>query len=291
MAPTPHLTGTTIAVTSANSSTGKRLLTCLTSTSAAVTALVRHPADLPADAIITDWTRSPDAPSAIGQADVIIHLSGVFNGPDWQTYHEGTVQTAERVADATRAGQRLLYLSYVDADPESANWYERAKGRAEQALTKSAADVLILRIPPILYGTDQPGAFERRMLAEHSGAPVTVIGDGTKHFRPLYSGDIINALIAACTSTATGIYDLVGPENLTINDIIRRINGPTASMRHLPVEAARQIPAIPDTAIDLFTKPGREPDPTTAWHALGITPTPLNTIWRPNPSPHPPTNP
>jgi NADH dehydrogenase len=271
-----------ITVTSANSSTGQRLLPRLAAIPAQVTALVRSPIDLPAARVVADWTTSPEALEAIRAADVVIHLSGVFAGPDWQTHYDGTVATAEHLAKATRAGQRVLYLSYVDADPEAPNWYEKAKGLAEQKLNGSPAQVLILRIPPIIYGTAAPGAFERRMLPADSPGPVTVIGDGTKRFRPLYSGDIVKALVAACTTDAAGTYDLVGPENLSVNEIVYRLNGPGVTIQPLPVAAARRIPAIPDTAIELFTKPGREPDPVTAWRILGITPTPLADIWPPD---------
>jgi uncharacterized protein YbjT (DUF2867 family) len=275
-----------IAVTGANSSTGRRLLTHLATTPTATTptaaatettALVRQYAELPATRIVTDWTSSPQALEAVQAADIVIHLSGVFAGPDWQTHYDGTVATAKRVATATRPGQRLLYLSYVDADATASNWYQRAKGLAEQILAGSPADTLILRIPPIIYGTIEPGAFERRMLPSEPGSPITVIGDGGKRFRPLYSGDLIAALVAACTTGAPGTWDLVGPESLSVNEIVHRLNGPHVTVRHLPTE----VVAVPQSVIDLFTEPGRQPDVGTAWRMLGMTPTPLAAIWPP----------
>jgi hypothetical protein len=44
---------------------------------------------------------------------------------------------------------------------------------------------------------------------------------------------------------------------------------------------------MPDTVIDLFTKPGREPDSMTAWRTLDITPTPLDTLWPPTANANP----
>jgi uncharacterized protein YbjT (DUF2867 family)/transposase len=264
----------TITITGANSSTGRRLLTCLATTPAHVTALVRQHVDLPAARVVEDWTRTQEAADAIGAADVVIHLSGVFSGPDWQTHHDGTVATAERVARALRPGQRLLYLSYTDADPDAANWYQRAKGLAEQALTDSPAHRVILRIPPIVHGISAPGAFERRMLPAEPGGPVTVIGDGTKRFQPLCSADLVDALMAACTQGRPGTHDLVGPDKLSVEQIVRHLNGPDITIKHLPVAAARTIPALPPTVIDLFTTPGREPDPVPTWRMLGLAPTP-----------------
>ncbi len=117
------------------------------------------------------------------------------------------------------------------------------------------------------------------MLPAPGGGPVTVLGDGTRRFRPLSSGDIVDALAAAVTADVTGIYDLVGPEDLTVGQIVRRLNGPDAPVRYLAPEEARRIPAIPPSVIDMFTKPGRETDPVTAWNLLRLTPTPLDAIW------------
>ncbi|OXM59693.1 SDR family oxidoreductase [Amycolatopsis vastitatis] len=273
-----------ITVTSADSSTGRRLLTRLADTPAHVTALVRQRVELPAARMVDDWTRTSEAADAISAADVVIHLSGAFSGPDWQTHHDATVATTEHVARALMPGQRLLYLSYLDADPQASNWYHRAKGLAEQALADAPADCVILRIPPLIYGSSTPGAFERRMLPTTPGGPVTVIGDGTRRFQPLYSTDLINALINACTHATPGTHDLTGPDTLSVEQIVRSLNGPDVAIDYLPAAAARTISALPASVIDLFTTPGREPDPTPTWRMLDLTPTPLTEIWPPHTS-------
>jgi hypothetical protein len=119
------------------------------------------------------------------------------------------------------------------------------------------------------------------MLPTEPHGPVTVIGEGSKRFRPIYSADLIAALTAARTLGTPGTYDLAGPESLFINEIVHHLKGPDVTIKQMPVAAAEHIPGLPHAVIDLFTKPGREPDPTTAWHMLDITPTPLATIWRP----------
>jgi hypothetical protein len=73
--------------------------------------------------------QSPRAVEALANASVVIHVSGVSVASDWDSYEAGTVATRRRVVDAMSPYTRLVYLSYVGADPLHDNWYIRGKCR------------------------------------------------------------------------------------------------------------------------------------------------------------------
>jgi nucleoside-diphosphate-sugar epimerase len=274
------LTGT-IVITGANSTTGRRLLPLLQGAPARKIALVRRPeANLPADEVITDWTNSPEATAALRSADVVIHLSGVFAAPTWDGYQEGTVRTAEVVAEAL-AGRstRVVYFSYVDADPESAIWYVKSKGLAEQALAP-LENAVIFRIQPIVRGGDAPAPFEQMLLQRAPGAPVRVYGDGTQRTRPIHVDDVAAAAIAAAAGHGkAGTYDLGGPLEGSVTELVHLVNGHSVPVQPVSVEAAAQQPGPPPAVVDVLAHltPARDVDGTAKEFGLQLTSP--STIW------------
>jgi NADH dehydrogenase len=163
-----------VVVTGANGPTARDLLPRLAGPDVRVIALVRRPEDLPADEVIDDWTRSPRALEAIAGATVVVHLSAVFAAAEWGSYQAGNVATTRRVVDAISPGARLVYLSYVGADPADDNWYIKSRGQAED-LVRSVTDSVIFRIDTIVGGirraasvrADVPASRPRRSGAGH----------------------------------------------------------------------------------------------------------------------------
>jgi NADH dehydrogenase len=141
----------TVAVTGANSLTGKTLLQRLKGTNARVIALVRSPIELPAEQVISDWVSAPEAMQAMQNADIVVHLSGELFARGANPYYAANVQTAQAVAQALHQGhtKRVLFLSYVGADATSANLYLRTKGQAEQLLLKSGK-AIVFRCPAMI---------------------------------------------------------------------------------------------------------------------------------------------
>jgi NADH dehydrogenase len=269
-----------VVITGANSVTGRRTLQLLQGTTARTTALVRQSVDLPADEIITGWTESPAAVEALAKADVVIHLSGVFAAPNWAGYEDGTVGTTQRVADALSGRPvRVVYFSYVGADPAAQNWYVKSKGLAEQAL-QALPNTVIFRIQPIVRGGEAPAPFEQMLLQRAPGAPVRVFGDGTQRSRPIYVDDVAAAALAAAGGAGgAGTFDLGGPDELSVVELIQLINGRPVPVEKVTPEAASHLPGPPATVVDLLANltPARQVEATAA--AFGLRLTPLSRIW------------
>ncbi|MEU6354115.1 hypothetical protein ABZ896_33115 [Streptomyces sp. NPDC047072] len=269
----------TVVVTSANSRTGRALLPRLAGSDVRVIALVRGVEDLPADEIVPNWTHSSRAVEALTDASVVIHLSGVFAAGDLATYQDGNVASTRRVVDSINPAARLIYVSYLGADPAHGNWYLRTKGQAE-GLINTVADKVIFRIDPIVGGSDAPSSFELMLRQRVQGAPLRIIGDGGQRFRPIYAGDVVSAITNAAHGLGKpGVYDLVGPSDLTITELAERINGRAVPIDHVPLDQAAALPGPPATVAYLLANPTPSSDPDTAGQAFDLTLTRPETKW------------
>jgi nucleoside-diphosphate-sugar epimerase len=269
----------TVVVTGANSPTGRGLLPRLAGQGLRVVALVRTAERLPADEIIDDWTRSPRAVEALADASVVIHLGGVFAAADWPSYEAGNVATTRAVVSAISPAARLIYLSYVGADPTHGNWYIKSKGQAED-LVRTIADSVIFRADAIAGGRDAPRPFELMFLQTASDAPVRIFGDGTQRFRPIHAADVLDAVTSAVTGRGkAGTYDLVGPSEFAVAQLPEMINGRPVPVERVPAPEAMILPGPPRTVVDLLASPPTPSDPDIVAQVFGLSLIPPETTW------------
>ena len=269
----------TVVVTSANCRTGRRVLPRLADLGLRVVALVRAAEELPADEIIDDWTRSPRALEALADASVVIHLSGAFAAADWAGYEAGNVATTRTVVGAMNTAARLVYVSYVGADPTHDNWYRRSKGQAE-GLVRTVADSVIFRSDAIVGGRDAPAPFEMMFQQRGPKAPVWIMGDGTQRSRPVHATDVVDAVTkAALGGGKAGTYDLVGPSEFALAQIIELVNGRPVPTEPMPDLEATNLPGPPQTVVDLLANPASPSDPDLVARVFGLSLTPPETTW------------
>lgn len=275
-----------VTITSANSLVGHDLLDLLVGTLAETFALVRQPAGLPTDRLIADWMTSEAAARAITDANIVIHLSGEISAKTEAEYDAANVETTRRVAGHLRAGQRIVFISYPGADPNSDNLFLRAKGKAEALLREAPAEAFIFRTQIIAHHPSQPGPFEEAIRQPKSGGKVRIIGDGKSTVRPIYQDDVLAAIVSVASGRGRpGTYDLVGVEELTIDDIVRHVNGSEdISISHTPGWIARIlsrfVPDLSPTFVDLFLRRTQPGNPACAIEEFGLEPTPVTSVWR-----------
>lgn len=235
-----------VVVAGANSATARLLLLLLRDSGVHATALVRQPATLVADDIISDWTTNARSAEAIAAADAVVLLTGVCGASHWEHYQQGMVDTARQVAQAVgQRATRVVYFSSVAADAASENWYLRAKGLAEAALQALPGSV-IFRLGPVVRGSPQPLPFEQALLQPGPAAPVILYGDQERSCRPINLGDVATIAEAAALGAGTpGLYELGGPEEHSLAQLARLANGgdvplQRASLQALPCEALQR---------------------------------------------------
>ncbi|WP_326493736.1 SDR family oxidoreductase [Curtobacterium sp. SL109] len=263
---TQHTSARRLAITGANSRTGQQILA---SVNGDAVALVRKAGDVDAHEVIADWTTSPAARAALGEADAVAHLAGNFGAPTWEDYLAGTVETTRLVAESVKEGTRIVYLSQLGADSFAENWYERAKGMAEEILAPMNATVF--RISAIVGGRNNPQPFDFMVRGGSDGGPVPIAGDGAQVFRPIHIDDVVTAILLATQPGApSGVFDLVGPQEHTMQEWVDIAHGgptPTTRRSDLP-------PAIDD----LLANPVTPGDPAAL---LAAFPELRLTEWRP----------
>lgn len=283
-----------IVITSANCATAGLLIPRLREKGYHVTGLIRTPAAIGTDKTISDWMNSTAAKEALATADAIIHLSGDANAKNKAAYAEANFATTKLVADSMQPTpgsgrgsgaktQRIIYLSYANASIDEKNLYLHYKGEAERLLLHTGKEVVIFRCPVII---DAPGKASRidDLFIAKKGKAVPVLGNGLQKIRPLYRGDVVNIIVAALEKGQPGVYELSGPEEMTVNDLIRMANqNPNVKMKHIPAWIvpllSRLVPGLSPTFADLMLHHTNSIYSHETFREFGVQPTPITSIW------------
>ncbi len=274
-----------VVITGANSNVGRMLLKHLqTSKAHSTIALVRTPVELQCDRLISNWTSSPMAIAALQDADVVIHLCGKLFARGVESYFVANVETTEIVARSLQRSraQRIVFISYVGADLASPNRYLQTKGKAEQILMNSGKEAVIFRCPAIINTPDAPGRTETALKAVNSSS-VRMLGNGKQRQRPIYRGDVVQAIAIAMEYGKPGIYDLTGEEEMSADDLVRMLNNnPNVAIAHTPGWLARTLSlfvlSLPPTVVDVMLRDCTG-DPTRAVAEFGLKLTSVRSQW------------
>ena len=175
-----------------------------------------------------------DVARAVAGADGVVNCVGILFERGSRTFEAIHVEAAARIAQAAaNAGSdRLVQLSALGADAQSASAYARSKANGETAVLKAFPQATILR-PSVIFGPED-GFFN--MFADMSRTfgfmpyftdinPHTEGGGGTK-FQPVYVGDVAAAAMAALSDDhhAGQTYELAGPNVYDMRTLLERIN-------------------------------------------------------------------
>ena len=160
---------------------------------------------------------------AFAGADAVGNLVGILNerGDDGRGFRKVYVELGDAVIDAMRATgvRRLLQMSALHAG-DGASHYLQARGEAEAHVVASGLDWTLLR-PSVIAGPGD-GLFCRfaQLLRFAPGLP---LGGAGVRFQPVWVGDVAEAFARALVDDATigRSYDLVGPEVMTLGEIVK----------------------------------------------------------------------
>lgn len=230
-----------------------------------------------------DWT------DAIGRSEAVIHLAGTLQPKGRNSYDSANVQTTATVVAAARESDvtRLVFLSYVGADVASPNAYLRSKALAERLLVESGIPSTVFRCLHIYGPPESPGPTAGAFIVK-GRRPVTVPGTGKQLIEPLYIGDVVDAVLGAIdrADAPTGIFDLGGPDRMTMDDFVRTLNSPEVRIRHIPPGLARVVahlsPSLTPALMDLLIRDNvTATPPAEIGRQFGFTPHRLADVWPP----------
>jgi NADH dehydrogenase len=162
--------------------------------------------------------------AAMRGADVAINLVGILAPTGAQTFDAVQAEGAGAVArTAAAVGARMVHVSAIGADANSASRYARSKAAGEAAVLSAVPSATILR-PSVVFGPEDDFTNRFASLARMSPA-LPLIGGGTTKMQPVYVGDVASAVADAVDgkTKAGSTYELGGPEVLTMREIMEVI--------------------------------------------------------------------
>lgn len=172
--------------------------------------------------------------AAMRGAHVAVNLVGILAQSSAQTFDAVQAEGAGHVAKAAAAaGARMVHVSAIGADANSASLYARSKAAGEQAVLAAVPGATIFR-PSVVFGPEDD--FTNRFAALARISPVLpLIGSGVTKLQPVYVGDVATAVADAVDGNARpgATYELGGPEVLTMREIMELILDITERKRML----------------------------------------------------------
>src|SRR5215211_6172126 len=161
------------------------------------------------------------------------------------------------VAAAKDAGvQSYVYLSGAGAAPDAKKHWFRAKWEAEQAIIGSGLRYSIFR-PSWVYGPED-SSMNRYVTFARFLPFEPVIGNGQQPMQPVFVQDVARCVADSLTNEAAAnqVFEIGGPDVMTMNDIVRtmlRVMGKKRPLFNSPVFlpriAATLMAPLPNTPL------------------------------------------
>jgi NADH dehydrogenase len=223
---------TTVSVLGGTGFLGRRLVRRLTAEGASVRVAVRD-ADRARSALgaaglegVTalraDVRDRASIAAAVAGADAVVNAVSAYvekGDVTFEAVHERGAATLAREAAAAGVA-RLVLVSGIGADAESASPYIRARGRGELAVRQAFPRATVVR-PGAMFG---PGdALFGALAGIARFAPVMpLIGGGRTRLQPVYVEDVAEAIvrILADQATAGRTYELAGPGVYSLRELV-----------------------------------------------------------------------
>lgn len=221
-------------------------------------ARARHLAPIPSLKLVAADIHDPRALSALvaGQ-QAVVNLVGILNekGRTGAGFRRAHVDLVRSLVDACRRQRidRVIHVSALNADADNGpSHYLQSKGRGERVVREECGELVAWTIfrPSVIFGPrdDFANRFARLLRAIPFGLPLARAG---AQFAPVWVGDVVAAIQRALADdgTAGEIYELCGPERLTLGEIVRGVRdrlGLRRAVFGIPDFAARIQAAVCD---------------------------------------------
>jgi NADH dehydrogenase len=202
-----------------------------------------------------------DLPSlrvAMQGVHTIIHLAGARRGEgqysDEWINHRGTENLLEAAKDTDV--KRIIFLSHIHADRNSAFPLLRGKGGAEEAIRGSGLNFTVLR-SSLIFGAGDSFTTVLAMIIKMIPFVFPVMGNGKTRFQPIHVDDV-TACLAGCLDTRhldRMTLPIGGPQHLSYSEILEAVKKAMHVRRwhlHLRMPLMRPLVALSES---LFPTP------------------------------------
>ena len=176
------------------------------------------------------------------------------------TFEEYEHLGTQRLVQAAGAAgvRKFVYCSGVGVGPDAPSVWFRAKWAGEKAIEAAGLPHAIIR-PSWAYG---PGdrALNRIARFARYGPAVPVIGNGEQRLQPVFVNDVAEALAqAAMEDGPQGVYEIGGPDVLTMNEVLRTMLAVMGKRRPL-VHFPPWVPKAAGWCVQWLPSPPLSPD-------------------------------
>ena len=203
------------------------------------------------DVVQANLRNRPSLERALGGAVASLNMVGVGYETGRQGFQAVHVMGARNVAEAARAAgvRRVVQVSALGANPDSACKYLRTKAEGEAAVREIYPDAVVAR-PSIVFGTGD-GFFNKFAGMAQFSPALPLIGGGHTRFQPVFVGDVGQALarMVATAAAAGQTYELGGPAVFTFRELMEKMLAETGQRRLLipvPFPAAAVLGGLGD---------------------------------------------
>ncbi|SEI04209.1 complex I NDUFA9 subunit family protein [Paracoccus alkenifer] len=169
--------------------------------------------------------------AAMADADAVINCVGIMRRQGRNTFDAVHVEAAGRIAriSAARGVGRFVHVSALGADPGSRSRYAVSKAAGETSVLEHRPDAVILR-PSVMFGPDD--VLFNRLGAMMRFGPIVLLPAPRAALQPVYVEDVARAAAKGATGEAApGIYELGGPDVMTMRDIAQLVARTTGRRR------------------------------------------------------------
>lgn len=188
--------------------------------------------------------------AAMAGADAVVNCVGILVNEGRNRFDAVQAEGAGRIARiAAETGvANLVHLSAIGADASSASAYAKSKAAGEAAVRTAYPQAVILR-PSVIFG--QGDGLYNKFGGMTRFGPVMAIAGAETRMQPVFVEDVARAAVKGATGEAApGVYELGGPDVLTLRQIVGQVLAET-NRRRAVVNLPFWLAGIPAFALDL----------------------------------------
>lgn len=160
--------------------------------------------------------------AAMTGADAVINCVGILVNEGrnrFDAIHDDAAGRIARLSSESGVG-RFVHISAIGADPDARSDYLATKGRGENAVLAARPDAVILR-PSVMFGPDDNFYNKFAAMARR---PIMPISGGKAILQPVHVEDVaLAAAMGADGRAKPGIYELGGPEAMTLREVVGQV--------------------------------------------------------------------
>ena len=159
--------------------------------------------------------------AALVGATAAINCVGSFDRDGRNNFEAVQAEGAGRIARLAAAGgvERLVHISAIGASAESDSEYFRSKAEGETNVLAAFPSAMILR-PSAIFGPED-GLFNYFASMTRFVPFVMPLFSAATKFQPVYVDDVAAAAVKGVTEGTSGIYELGGPDVVTLEELVR----------------------------------------------------------------------